>query len=553
MLSAYAARGTFFVFALTVFAMALPYVWLMCDGYRAFCGFAPLTVLKLVIGSLYFPCGTVLAAFLLPRRARVYFLVTAVTLYSLFVLCFSTYFSYFKVFPALSMITRFDAVPSISGQLVKQVFGLREWVTIGSWVLSLCGCVLLSRVRVARRFSACALVLLLAVFSLQVTYRIHHNRGHPLPEMMKYDLSESYLFYGFVPPSVRQIATAVSGHVKPAPKPRSSSAAAGPKVDAVKNVILVQVESLDGWAVDAVVDGKPVMPFLKGLEERSLYFDSFYAMHSGGGTTDAELATYFSLLPLRGGSGFMSVDYAKPRHLIGVLRENGIGTYVMHPNSDRYFNRRFYNGALKFSGTYFEDSFSPSLGGWYAKDSDFFKEALGKIDGLPRPFFVHLITMQSHGPFANHAACAFRGTGLEHDYLCSLREVDTALGELFAGFAARGIDRDTAIFVYGDHESGVRKEVRGRVPMFVLYPGVLPRAAHALTSQVDITPTVAAILGIAPSQTWLGGDLRTAGDERGIDFNDGRRLSRVNGVSVDERDPHAEAATDYSRYMLRGE
>ena len=292
---------------------------------------------------------------------------------------------------------------------------------------------------------------------------------------------------------------------------------------------------------------------LFALRRKFYHFDSFYAMHSGGGTTDAELSTYFSMLPLRGGSGFMSVDYAKPIHLVGVLRGQGIGTYVLHPNSARYFNRRFYESALKTAGAYFEDSFSDSLGGWEAKDSLFFAEALPKLSALPQPFLAHLITMQSHGPFVNHGACLYRGAGIESDYLCSMHEVDAALRELFDGLGKSGFLVNTAIFVYGDHESGVKKSERERVPLFVVYPGVKPTVSHALVSQIDIAPTVAAMLGIDPSSTWLGYDLRTADETRVIDFNDGRTLRRVKGVLTDERDPSAEGATDYSRYMLRGE
>jgi phosphoglycerol transferase MdoB-like AlkP superfamily enzyme len=277
-------------------------------------------------------------------------------------------------------------------------------------------------------------------------------------------------------------------------------------------------------------------------------------MHSGGGTTDAELSTYFSMLPLRGGSGFMSVDYARDdRHLVGVLRRAGIGTYVMHPNSDRYFNRRYYVSALKTAGAYFEEAFPPTLGGWHAKDIDFFAVAAERITMLPRPFVAHLITMQSHGPFVNHGACAFRGSGLEHAYLCSMREVDAALRSLFDRLAAGGVLRDTAVLVYGDHESGVRRGERERVPLFVVTPEGDARMIRTPVSQLDLAPTIAAMLGVPASPAWLGCDMRAVAADHRVIFNDGRSLRAEQGKIIEERDATSETAVDYSRAQLRGE
>jgi hypothetical protein len=64
-----------------------------------------------------------------------------------------------------------------------------------------------------------------------------------------------------------------------------------------KNIIPIQVESLDAALVRLEWQGKPVMPFLSELSRDHVYYPCVMSYHKGGGTSDAELSIINSVDP----------------------------------------------------------------------------------------------------------------------------------------------------------------------------------------------------------------------------------------------------------------
>ena len=69
-----------------------------------------------------------------------------------------------------------------------------------------------------------------------------------------------------------------------------------------KNLIVVQVESLQDFVVDFQVGGQHVMPHLRRWAQTSLRFTNVTDQTSEGRTSDAEFTTMTSLLPLDHGA-----------------------------------------------------------------------------------------------------------------------------------------------------------------------------------------------------------------------------------------------------------
>ena len=90
-----------------------------------------------------------------------------------------------------------------------------------------------------------------------------------------------------------------------------------------RNLILVQVESLQEWVVHARVSGTPVMPFLDGARSRGLYFPLVFDQTAHGRSSDAEFIALNSLPALERGA----VAFRRPDNhfvtLSKVLREAG--------------------------------------------------------------------------------------------------------------------------------------------------------------------------------------------------------------------------------------
>jgi phosphoglycerol transferase MdoB-like AlkP superfamily enzyme len=71
-----------------------------------------------------------------------------------------------------------------------------------------------------------------------------------------------------------------------------------------KNLIVVQVESLQNFVVGAKINGVEITPNLNKLAGDSIYFNNFYSQTSGGNTSDAEFMMNTSLYPISQGSAY---------------------------------------------------------------------------------------------------------------------------------------------------------------------------------------------------------------------------------------------------------
>lgn len=106
----------------------------------------------------------------------------------------------------------------------------------------------------------------------------------------------------------------------------------------------------------------------------------------------------------------------------------------------------------------------------------------------------------------------FKGTSKDGPYGDWVQEIDWSMGELFKTLKAEGIDENTFVLFTSDNGSFREKQgsnlpLRGRkgrtdeggmrVPCVVRWPGKIPAgtSSSALTSTLDILPTLAAIAG----------------------------------------------------------
>ena len=65
-----------------------------------------------------------------------------------------------------------------------------------------------------------------------------------------------------------------------------------------RNLIMIQLESVQGFTMDMAYKGQPVTPFLSQLirEEGTFYFENFFHQLGSGNTSDAEFAANNGLL-----------------------------------------------------------------------------------------------------------------------------------------------------------------------------------------------------------------------------------------------------------------
>jgi phosphoglycerol transferase MdoB-like AlkP superfamily enzyme len=360
-----------------------------------------------------------------------------------------------------------------------------------------------------------------------------------------------------------------------------------------KNLIVVQVESLQDFAVDFQVAGQPVMPHLRDWAQESLRFTNVTDQTSEGRTSDAEFTTMTSLLPLDHGA--VAFRYPGNRYvgLPHVLASHGYATLSAVAFEPGFWNRQVMHPAYGFQTSLFESDFRMTEQiGWGLNDRDFLQQMVPRLERLPRPFAAWLITLSLHHPYdgfpANHRVLklgALENTAFGN-YLHTMRFFDQALEDFETALARDGLLDDTVLVVFGDHDAGFPRDrlhakdigigadeiswtLTDRVPLFIRVPTFALRATAdkpqyapgppdasgptGLTGtrslpagQTDFAPTVLALLGIdAAPLPYIGRNLLGGVDVPVVrpygDWLDAHRLFLAHGAHVSCYDLHRRA------------
>lgn len=314
-----------------------------------------------------------------------------------------------------------------------------------------------------------------------------------------------------------------------------------------RNLIVVQVESLQDFAVDFTVDGQEVMPHLRRWTGDSLRFTNVTDQTSEGRTSDAEFSTLTSLLPLDHGAVVFRFPGNRYTALPRVLVEHGYATLSAVAFEPGFWNRQVVHPAYGFQRSLFEPDFQMTEQiGWGLNDHDFLQQMVPRLEQLPPPFGAWLITLSLHHPFDafpdRHKVLtlgALEGSSLGN-YLHTMRYFDQALEDFKIALARDGLLDNSLIVVFGDHDAGFARSaslartigigsddiawtLNDRIPLFIRAGGagraggpagaggalgdlVGERARPA--GQTDVAPTVLALLGIDPAPLpYLGRNL----------------------------------------------
>ncbi|MDP2630329.1 MAG: LTA synthase family protein, partial [Candidatus Uhrbacteria bacterium] len=297
-----------------------------------------------------------------------------------------------------------------------------------------------------------------------------------------------------------------------------------------RNIILIQIESLENSVLNTSIEGKEITPTLNALAKSGAYFSNYFAQIGHGTTADAEFMILNSLYSLSDGVAF--VDYPKNsyRALPQFLSDNGYRTLVMHGDVATFWNRANIYPQLGYQTWIMKNDFSATreIGYQGLGDADFFSQSAEKLKGIKEPFMATLITLSSHTPFLLpddvRTITLSKKSGLnetQRHYLESIHYADAAVGSFITELKKSGLYDRSLIIIYGDHGSftdigdalnidkDLPKDVAHQhVPLIILAPGTELKGMRSLpASHIDMYPTVANLLGLTPPRTILGQDL----------------------------------------------
>ena len=345
---------------------------------------------------------------------------------------------------------------------------------------------------------------------------------------------------------------ALAGQAKNTAQPKYFGAEKG------KNLIIIQVESLENAVINKTINEQEITPNLNALTKQGLYFDNYYTQVGPGNTADAEFSTMDSLYPLPDDVVF--IDYAKNQYkaLPQLLVNNGYKTYSMHGDVPTFWNRSNIYPGLGYQKAYGLADFTVTRpvgeGPSDLGDEDLFSQSLPRLESFKQPFMATLITMSLHTPFILPADLQTLNipsqtnlTETQWEYMQAAHYTDKAIGEFIDGLKKDGLYDNSLILIWGDHgsfqniyqalspdnlnadsataqlynnldvgvvdgagwDNNILPELQNsQVPMILFAPGTnLKGTTNTPGSHLDIYPTVTNLFGIQTPKTVLGQDL----------------------------------------------
>ena len=266
-----------------------------------------------------------------------------------------------------------------------------------------------------------------------------------------------------------------------------------------------------------------------GSRNRAIWFSNAYA--SGTRTVRGLEAFSASIPPIPTVSILRRPGFGNVATWGAVMRSLGYRTSFLYGGYGYFDNMNAYFGENGFdvvdrrsiSSVRFENI-------WGVSDEDLFDHSLAYFDRLHAagdPFFSIIMTTSNHKPFTFRAGLEAQGIPPEGGgRAAGVRYADFALGQFLRDAREHPWFDDTVFVVAADHGARVygAEQIPLRtyeIPLMIYAPKHLaPRRVDALTTQIDIAPTVLGLLGLPYEAPFFGQDsLNTPSEGRVALFN----------------------------------
>ncbi len=285
------------------------------------------------------------------------------------------------------------------------------------------------------------------------------------------------------------------------------------KESGIKNVVILQIESLSAEYVGSYNPDSRFTPFIDSLIKKSV---SWKGWANGNHTMAAPLSMNSSFPQYDADKFFFRSEESNTEmdSLSQMLKDHGFDTsfffadkngsmyldvYALQSGFDAYYGKNEYDRDNPNNSDYIE-------GTWGILDEPFLKYSVEKLDQRykdnKKPFYSYIITSTSHHPFL-----------IPYEYKTSLPQgplqihqtiayEDVAIREFFKLASTKDWYKDTIFIIAADHtgmsQGGVWATPLGQhsIPIIFYTPGAeCSGTDDKLVSQVDIFPTVVDLFG----------------------------------------------------------
>ena len=228
-----------------------------------------------------------------------------------------------------------------------------------------------------------------------------------------------------------------------------------------KNIIILQLESIQEFVVNKEINGKQITPNLNKFLNENIEIQNMN-MQSYSSTADSEHSTITSIYPMENGMSFSKYFTNDYDELFKIFKDKNYHTSYMHGNYPYFWNRGNVYGRLNLDDLVLMEQFNDTseIINGDLSDELLYNQAVDKLKYYEKPFITYIVSASSHTGFTldglkdrskiNIDVGKYKNTFFGN-YLESVNYADYAFGIFIDELKKQGLYEDTAILVFGDH------------------------------------------------------------------------------------------------------
>ena len=280
------------------------------------------------------------------------------------------------------------------------------------------------------------------------------------------------------------------------------------------NIVVILEESLGATFVESL-GGKPLTPNLERLKKQGWWFENLYA--TGTRSVRGIEAVISGFLPTRARSTVkLSGSQRQFFTLADALSRKGYNTEFIYGGQAHFDNMASFFVGNGFQSVIDQDDYeSPQFAGsWGVSDQDLLNklhQRLSQADNSA-PQFTLAFTSSNHEPFEFPDGEITLAEQPKQTVNNAVKYADHALGEFFEKAQKSDYWQNTLFLVVADHDTRVYGDElvpvsKFHIPGLILGSDIKPRTISAISSQIDLAPTLLSLAGISAYLPMVGQDL----------------------------------------------
>ncbi|NEW85564.1 MAG: sulfatase-like hydrolase/transferase [Mariniphaga sp.] len=282
------------------------------------------------------------------------------------------------------------------------------------------------------------------------------------------------------------------------------------------NVLFITVESLSGEFMEYLGSKKgKITPSLDTLVNKSLLFSNFYAV--GTRTIWGLEAAALSAPPKPGQSVIKRPNSENMFSMGQLFKERGYDLKFIYGGNGYFDNMNYFfenNGYNIVDNSEFADNEVTFSNAWGVCDQDLFNKALSESDHsyvAGKPFLNLIMTTSNHRPFTYPEGLIDIPSGKNREG--AVKYCDYAIGELIRKASIKPWFSNTLIVIMADHCAGSAGQtelpfMEYKIPLIIYNPAIVqPQRIDKLSSQIDVAPTILALLNWNYESKFFGKDI----------------------------------------------